>query len=93
MRHIHGLKLPKYQRQYSTVGPQSNRVAVKKGITSPSRGLSQHRSHTQDVRRGKKKKMPVMLSPTLLTLFNKWIQTANKRKLSTTTDSALSICT
>lgn len=31
-------------------------MAVKKGITSPSRGLSQHRSHTQDVRRGKKKK-------------------------------------
>lgn len=29
---------------------------MKKGITSPSRGLSQHRSHTQDVRRGKKKK-------------------------------------
>lgn len=31
----------------STVGPQSTLVAAKKGITSPSRGLSQHHFHTQ----------------------------------------------
>lgn len=59
--------------------PQSTWVTVKKGITSPSRGSSQHRSQTQ-----MRAENCLSCSSTLLTellthsLFNKWIQTATR---------------
>lgn len=46
LRHIH-TSACLISTTASTVGPQRAWVAAKKGITSPSRGWSQHLSHTQ----------------------------------------------
>lgn len=45
LRHIH-MWFSQIPTTVWTVGPQSTWVSVKKGITSPSRGFSQHCSHT-----------------------------------------------